>query len=379
MKKMIFCILSIIPLITGCSGIYSNFRELEQIRVIQTMGIDCIPGGVRLSLASASAANSDDNALCLSGTGSSVSEALEHIRSSSGQDDLFLSHVKRIIIGEEAAKRGIGDSLSYICRSPDLRIDTPVFIAKARSAEEIMSGCSSDKKGISEIFQALESNENQHNSRIITASEIINSLSKNNGSPVCCVEYRKSSEESENSDESSMTAILSGYAVFKGDRLTAFIDSDNAEGADILLNRTGISDITVSDSKGRPVSLEINSGSCSTAPVLDEDDRLCGIDVNIDVNATVLELSDEEQLSAEALEDYLISKLESEISSRAAYVLQLSRKLQTDFLGLSGRLSRSSPVKLHDISDNFEELLPLLELRISVHGELCHTNDLKDS
>ena len=43
-------------LLTGCSGgsIYSNYRELEQLMVIQTMGFDWAESGVRLSASSGS-------------------------------------------------------------------------------------------------------------------------------------------------------------------------------------------------------------------------------------------------------------------------------------------------------------------------------------
>lgn len=43
-------------LLTGCSGgsIYSNYRELEQLMVIQTMGFDWTESGVRLSASSGS-------------------------------------------------------------------------------------------------------------------------------------------------------------------------------------------------------------------------------------------------------------------------------------------------------------------------------------
>ena len=52
----IAAVLVLAALLTGCSGgsIYSNYRELEQLMVIQTLGFDRTPDGVRLSASSGS-------------------------------------------------------------------------------------------------------------------------------------------------------------------------------------------------------------------------------------------------------------------------------------------------------------------------------------
>ena len=61
--------------LSGCSGIYSNFRELERLLVIQTMGIDFAEEGVGISLASG--ANSDGSSpVRLFSTGVSVTSAV---------------------------------------------------------------------------------------------------------------------------------------------------------------------------------------------------------------------------------------------------------------------------------------------------------------
>lgn len=172
-----------------------------------------------------------------------------------------------------------------------------------------------------------------------------------------------------------MTAALSGYGVFKGSRLCAYIDSENAVGVDLLLNELGITDIVVSDKRGRPVTLETTGGKSRVVPVWDNDGELKGIDIFAQVSATILEMEEDSTLSKEELADYMISKLESEISSRAGNVLNLSRKLQTDFLGLAGSIELNSPQKFRAMKTDFTDCLPALELRISVSGELFHTND----
>lgn len=380
MKKLLSLLLCFIPFLNGCGSIYSNYRELEQIKVIQTMGLDYIPSGVQLTLSSASGGSGDGNALCLSGTGSSISEAMEQIRNYSCEDDLFFSHINQIIIGEDAARQGIDKYLNFICHSPEIRIDTPLYVVKDKTAKDTMGKVGSGTKGVSEILQAVETNEHEHNnSKIISTAQVINNLQKYGGALVCALEYSEAAENAkdgkENSENPDMTAALSGYGVFNGTELCAYIDSENAVGVDLLLNRLGISDIVVADKKGRPVTLETTGGKCRIVPVWGEDGELSGIDIFAQVSATILEMEEDNSMSKEEIADYMISKLESEISSRAGYVLQLSRKLQTDFLGLAGCIELDSPQKFRAMKTDFTDRLPALELRISVSGELCHTND----
>ncbi len=380
MKKILALILCFIPFLNGCSSVYSNYRELEQIKVIQTMGLDYIPGGVQLTLSSASGGSGDGDALCLSGTGSTIAQAMEQIRNYSCEDDLFFSHINQIIIGEDAARQGIDRYLNFICRSPEIRIDIPIYVVKGISANDAMGKVGSGTKGISEILQAVETNENEHNnSRIVSTAHLINELKKYGGGLICALEYSEAAENANDRKEKSqnpdMTAALSGYAVFKDAQLCAYIDSENAVAVDLLLNRLGIKDIVVSDRKGRPVTIETTGGKSRIVPVWDTDGELKGIDVFAQVSATIMEMEDDPAMNKEESADYMISLLESEISSRIGNVLNLSRKLQTDFLGLAGSIELDSPQKFREMKDNFSDRLPSLELRVAVSGELLHTND----
>ena len=56
--KMILVLFSLVPplLLSGCAGLYANTREVEDLLVIRTMGLDDDPAGVRLTLASGAGA-----------------------------------------------------------------------------------------------------------------------------------------------------------------------------------------------------------------------------------------------------------------------------------------------------------------------------------
>ena len=80
MKKF-FLISSIFLLVLLCGcGLSAQRREMEQLRIIQTVGMDYEKGSVRLTLAAAAGPEGEGPGAQLSGTGRTLSAALEQIR-----------------------------------------------------------------------------------------------------------------------------------------------------------------------------------------------------------------------------------------------------------------------------------------------------------
>lgn len=400
MKKIISILisLSLIPSLCGCGTIYSNYREVEQMLVIQTLGLDFEPDGVQVSLASAAGGGKEEGAkapVCLSGKGSSINTAMERIRNYSREEDLFFSHINHMIIGEETAKQGIGDCLSFVCRSPELRIDIPLYIVKNATAQETMTGVISGSKGVSELMQAVRTNlDDRGDGNAFTASDIFQSLEKHGSALACAIEYTAAAEGksslpegstqsgrdgSASAEQESKTTAAAGYAILKGGKLCGYIDPEDAVGVGFLMGIVGISDIIVKDKEGGPVTLEIDRGGADIRPIWSKDNSLQGLEISATVRASVLDMGQHGELNDGEYADFLTSQLEKEISRRIGSVLQLSRRLDSDFLGLATRVELASPLEYHVMTEDFLQCLPNLELLISVKGELGHTNDIKDA
>ena len=379
MRNFLLAIIIIVGSVnlSGCAGsIYSQYREIEQMRVIQTMGIDSEENGVKLSLASAGSKNSKTIPAILSGSGTSISTALQRIRNYSCEESLFCAHVGHILIGEEAAKKSIESILSYICHSSEIRVDLPVYVLTNSSAHNVMDSVGNDKKGITEILQAVQSALSERGeSHIFTAAEIIRGMERNGSALVCALEFAPASES-----DTESTAAIYGYGIFKNFSLVQYIDTENAVGVGFLLNKVGVCDLIVKDLNGNNVTLEIDKGSSKIVPIWSENEELKGLDVQADVSAAVLEISGKSSdLDDPRYEDQLIAQLEAEVSKRISSVLQLSKKLSADFLDLSSRVEYADPSKYRRAVSDFEYLLPDLEMSISVRGKLSHTYDIKDA
>lgn len=394
--------------LSGCSGIYSNFRELERLLVIQTMGIDFAEEGVGISLASG--AKSDGSSpVRLFSTGVSVTSAVAHILSYSQEQELFLSHTSHVVLGEEAAKNGINGYLSYICRSPNLRTDIPLYIVKGGTAQEAVMQVGDGSKGISEVLEAVRANVDERgDSKAFSASDLLRDLERNGSGLVCAIECSPSIQEGgtkqeggsgsssgtggmespdstggsgsgeEKQEKQALTAAAVGYGVIRGDRLCAYIDKEQAIGVGLLLNIVGISNIVVKDRYATPVTLELDQGSSEIKPVWAEDGSLEMLDIQIKAAANIAEIGGGGHFGEPDYEDYLTAQLETAVSERVSSVIQLSKTLQADFLGLGNIVEMDDAEKYRALGGDFASLLPGLTVRISVSGQIKHTNDIRD-
>lgn len=414
MKRFLSLLIIIcaLPALSGCSSIYSNYREIQQLMVVQTMGIDREKGGVQVSMAAAAEA-SGGGPRRMSAQGSTITAAIDRAYKLSYEEEIFFSHVNHLLVGEAAAEEGLDAFLDYVSQSPTMRIDIPLYIVRGSTANQAVMEVGDSSKGISEVMQTVhESFASPSNSRVFTVADTINSLLRYGSALVCAVECVPSSEsvspgkaesaqgggeqnaqqgeeqnpqqeEGQNAQdktqgETPLMAVPAGYAVIRDGKLCKFIEPEEAAAVGLLTGSLPITDITVTDRNGKDASLELNQGSAEITPVWGGKGQLKGLNIQAQVSASVLETDNWQQGSSNEYINHLTAQLESAVSQRLSSLLRTSMKLKADFLGLAGQVERKSPENYRLMSQRFSELLPGLELQITVSGQLSHTNDMKE-
>lgn len=449
MKKLVSLLLALamLPGLAGCGSVYSNYREMEQLLVLQTMGLDSAAEGIRLSLASGADSARGTEPVRLAVTSPTVSAAFDEAQNYSFEESLFFAHINTLLVGEGAAKRGLGDELNFICQAPRIRIDIPIYIVKNGDAADVIMDTGGTGKGVAEILMGVREYLEKRGGGIFTAADIVRDSLRYGSALACALEYApsvqdgaapaESGADAEGGDEDDMppqedgaqdgedtgadedevsagadsnaqdaqdgsgnsaspspspdggengeasenggrrTAAAAGYAVLKDMKLCAYIDLDEALGVDFLINRVSKHDVTVTDRRGNPVTLEINSGGCDITPQWNTDGSLRRIDVKAAAHAAVLEMNGEGSMDDAAYSDYLTAQLEGCVSERISAVLRLSQELGADFIPLAAAVEASDAAAFAALGAPFEELLPGLEIRVSVKGQITHSSDLR--
>ena len=369
----------LLPALCGCSALGTQYERLESIRVVQTLGVDGVESGLRLSLATAAGDRSGSDAICLSADGPTLSAALNRAQSLSTEETLFCGHIRQLIVGERAA---LAPFLHYVARSPDLRLDSPLWLLRDSTAESLLSGAGSGNRGITEILAAAEAElDRRGDARAFTAGRILHDLQQQGSALAAVLEYTAASEKPGSSTQrrnlpgTARTAALAGFAVVQEDRIRGYIKAEELLGVSLLRNTLRVEHLTLQDRNGGTAVLEIREGSSRLRPVWGEDGSLRALEIQAHVVASLVE-GDSGGYGDLYIDD-LTARMESAVSEQIRALLRRSKLLHSDFLGLGPMVERASPLRFHRLGMSFAELLPELEISLTVKGSLQHEFDTK--
>ncbi len=382
MKKLLALILCAAELLlfAGRGGLRGNYREVEELLVIQTMGLDKTLGGVTLSLAAAG--DSEDKVARMEADGVSISAAMERIRDYAWEEELFCPHIGRLLIGEKLAEAGIESALAYICRSPELRLDMPLFVVRGGEAADAVMTVGSGDKGICDVMRIIEQDfKRRGESGLTTASQILRDTARCGSSLICALELGRASEsteppDAENAAPEARSIAPMGYAILREGRLCRYLTPEQAVAVGLLINKPGRATIDLRDRHGEAAVLELNGGGCRIRPVW-EGEILKGVDIACQAQASLLERGGRGAMNEAEDLDYLTARLESKLAGWLSAALQASKELKADYLCLAETLERADPAAWKALDRDFIDLLPELELQVTVSAKLNQMNDMK--
>ena len=385
MRKLLalFLCAAEILLFAGRDGLRGNCREVEELLVIQTMGLDRTDSGVALTLAAAG--DSEGKVARMEADGVSISAAMERIRDYSYEEELFCPHIGRLLLGEKLCEDGIESTLAYICRSPELRMDMPLFVVRGGEASDAVMRVGSGDRGICDVMHIIEQDLKRRDAGgITTAAQILRDTVRSGSSLICALKLGPASETTEapgteeaaEPEAAGKSVAPLGYAILREGRLCRYLTDEQAIAVGLLTNRPGKATIELQDRHGQAAVLELNGGGCKIRPVW-EGDALKGVEIACSVRASLLERGGRGALNAEEDFDYLTARLESKLAGYLSSALQASKELKADYLCLGETLERADPAAWRALERDFIDLLPELELKITVSARLNQMNDMK--
>ena len=367
-RLLALALLPVLLLLSGCGPLYAERREVEQLRVMEVLGLDAASGGVLLSLSGPALDGEEQSAFFADAVGASLADALARLQERSAEETIFCGHLQHLLVGEEAARAGLEPLLTAVCRSSDLRPDLPLYLILGGSAKDALSQVGGAGIDIADALQAAETG--REHQRLSSARGILLDLDRQGCALVRALRLQ---EQDSGAGERVQRLAPAGYGVLVDGQLRELIGPEEALGAELLVDGLRPCALALSSPDGRSATLELEESRLQLVPAWDGDDELTALELRVWVRAVVQELDSSRPLS----EDRLSALLEAEIAGRVGAVLQRARDLEADFLGLGRRIERLAPLRGRGLDRDLGPLLPGLTLRISVQGELSHSNDLK--
>lgn len=334
MRKIIVPILIAALLLTGCGGVsmYSNYREVEHLQIVQTLGMDSSDMGVRLSV-SCSKPSSQSSGGIISREGEGLIAALRSLQNYAAEQELYYAHATGVLLGESYAREKGAEALDFVARDTQLRLGLKLYTVRGE-ASQLITGPGDESYEISRTLSSIErDSENSGLSHVFSARETIRALSDHGAALICALSPAKT-EDSVFMAEGGITAVPVGYGVLKEGRLVGWIEPDISAAASLIIGHPGSAGPRLPDGEGGFISLEILHGEVKVKPL--EGNRLR---LEAKIEAAIAE---PDTAQSHITDRQLLSRLEKALAddtkAQMEAVLALSKELEADFLGLGAYL-----------------------------------------
>lgn len=382
MKKRI-CYILIVSVcaqaLCGCSlagSVYENYRELEQLRLVEVMGLDADENGTVLSIAAGPGVGESSAPVLMHARGSSITGAVSALQDYAASEDLYYAHTQYLIIGGDTAETGLAHYLDYIDRSPTMRMGISMYVVRGGTAQELIEGSGGESYDVSNVLASLERDaEKRGEIYVTTCRDIVRGLSRSGAALAAALEICSMEGISSEAEGGGLAAIPAGYCVLRGDRAVGWLSGECAEAVGMLKNRAAALPLALPDGQGGETTVTLTGCSCSIEPVWTDAGSVC-FDIELSLKGAIVELDDPLTLLGSGAPEELARRMEALVLDRAQEALRCSQELGADFLGLGVIAQRAEPRLFAALEGGWETALRQAEARITVRAEVERSYDL---
>ncbi|WP_429844234.1 Ger(x)C family spore germination protein [Brevibacillus sp. FIR094] len=354
-------------LVSGCW----DRREVNDMAIVIAMAMDKEPDGryrlsIQVPLVSSLGAQSgggggtsgDKSYYVDSAVGRTIREANGLIQARMSRE-IYYSHHRMIVIGEELAKDGMSEVLDIVARFPENRLTAYIVMTKGKGIE-LLTAQPQFERFSGEAMRELV----KMGGITVTLKDVAQMLGTPGVDAILPVLAAVDSHPKGKSKEIEAT----GVGIFRQDKLVAIAKPKDLLGLRLFQRDFTPFSVVVSLNKHDRLTITLSKGRANIKPVI----RKGHIHFKIDLyaSAVVVENLSNLDLEEEKNISMLQAKLAEQINSGVKQMMQTIQQKQSDFIGLGIALSRNYPREWRDRYRNrWNAELPKItyEIRSKVH------------
>lgn len=357
MKKRLIPLLWACLFLTGCSQ-FPVAREMGDMALLRTMGIDRVPEGVAVTGSTGPRArglqSEGEPALILSADRESLSSACLAMQ---GQSDsfVFFGYVDQLLIGEELAKESIQPVLDYFARDAELGLGAQLWLVRGTTAREAVSA--GGDTGVARRLETL-----QHDSKMgitlhtRTVGELYTDLLELGSAFVPALVPV---------EDGTAVLVERGYGVLNGDKLGGFLDGEAAKGLELLVGGPS-ADVLETELTDQEVSFNIISAHTGSRLEFQGDTPstlklTCNIEGRLSGYGAHLTERELEQLQR---------LLEVQERAKIEAALEQLKELHSDCAGLGAKAAIYCPAHWQSIQADWPDRFSHIPINIEVRVKL---------
>jgi len=388
MKKHIFALLILSLILTGCW----DGRELNEIAITLALGIDKVDDKFQVSAQVVVPSevsmmqSSGRSAVTLFQTeGETVYEAIRKMTIDIPRK-VYPGHLRVLVIGEELAKEGVGESLDLLSRDWEFRSDFFVVIAKEMSAREILNVTTTmESIPANKMYNTLKtSEENWAVTKGVTLDEFL-MLMINDGQEAVLTGIHVVGDPETGSSKQNVESITPAariqydhLAVFKQDKLVGWLTESESKGLNDITDSVKSTVTSISCPQGGKASIEIRKFKSKIKGNVKNGEPQVEITIQAKGNVGAVECKID--LTKTESIDELEKIYEKEIEERIQQTIEsVQKQYKTDIFGFGQAIHRSNPKTWKKIKDQWSERFVDLPVDVKVDFKLRSTGTLDNS
>lgn len=373
---LLILLLSLCALLTGC---WSR-RELNDLAIVVGMGIDAADGGryevsVQIvdpgEITKSNSGSGRAPVTVYSSDGKTLAEAIRRLTTITPRKSYF-SHLRILIISEELAKQGIGETLDYMSRNQEFRTDFYISISREVPAKQMLSLMTPlEKIPATKMLNTLEVAEREWSPVVtVTLDELIRNMRHEGKHPVLTGFRIKGDPEAgaikENVETITPAANIQawGLAVFRHDKLVGWLNEEESKGYTDLVDQLNRTIVEVGCPKGGRLAVEITRSKTKLEGSVRNGEPEAKVFVRAEGNVADV------QCQIDLIQTGTIVKIEKEVEKMLQKHMEVSlakaQTMQTDIFGLGEAIHRADPDYWKQAKTDWNRLFADLSVQIEV-------------
>ncbi|WP_028610605.1 Ger(x)C family spore germination protein [Paenibacillus harenae] len=391
MVRLLSVLVSVFLLLSLLSGCWSR-RELDELGIAVGIGVDKAANGYRVTtqvvspgeIAAARPSGNRTPVTVYETTGSTIFEAIRKITTKSSRE-IYLAHLRVLVIGEALAKEGIHKALDHFSRDHEVRTDYFVIVAKGATASDVLKVLTPiEKIPANYLYLALDSSQKLWApTATITLDELITDITSEGKNPALSavrVIGKQISQTQKNVESIEPPGFLkySGLAVFRKDKLIGWLNEKESKGYSYITNNVESTVGAIACPGGGKIAVEViksktkikgkvRNGKPNIDIVVKMEENVGEVECEIDMTKreTISELEYAAKLRVEKIIKNTIKKVQSD--------------LKVDIFGFGEAIHRADPAAWKTLKQNWDEQFAQLDFNVNASVKIRRIGTVANS
>ena len=373
--------------LTGCW----DKRELNELAITLAMGIDKVENEYQITVqvvvpseVSMKGSTGGATVTLFTARGETVYEALRKMTKDSPRK-IYPGHLRMLVIGEELAQEGLGESLGVLSRDWEFRPDFYVVIAKDVTATEILNVTTDiDSIPANKMFNSLKvSKEAWSGTDGITLNELIADLISDGKEAVLTgiqiIGNQEIGSSKQNVETISKAAQIQydNLAVFKKDKLVGWLTEKESRGYSDITNSVTTTVTPISCPEEGKATIEVIQFNSDVKGNIKKGKP--EVDITIKAEGNVGEVECKINLTELGTIEELEKTYEKEVTEIIIETFDtVQKKYKTDIFGFGEAIHRSNPKEWKKMKENWDEEFSNLTVNVKVDLKIRLTGTINN-